>query len=111
MENALDTFVRFWSDFNAWNPPYLTLYTIISFGVLSAWFMTRIVSAAPLFAGPVSFVTLTIAAMLSNFSFREVSMMGTSEIQKALIFTLLGHAIAGVLLLAFFKVGARGAKK
>jgi hypothetical protein len=111
MEDALATFVRFWSDFNAWNPPSLTLYTMVSFGLLSAWLMTRVVSAAPLFAGPVCFIILTVAAMLSNFSFREVSMMGTSEIQKALIFTVLGHAVAGVLLLALFKVGAKGVKK
>lgn len=111
MENALDTFVRFWSDFSAWNPHYLTLYTIIFFGVLSTWIMTRIVAAAPLFAGPICFIILTVAAMLTNFSFREVGMMGTSEIQKALIFTLLGHAVAGVLLLAIFKAGAKGVKK
>jgi hypothetical protein len=111
MENALDTFIRFWSDFSAWNPPNLTLYTIVSFGLLSAWMMTRIVAAAPLFAGPVSFIILTSAAMISNFSFREVGMMGTSEIQKALIFTVLGHAVAGVLLLAIFKVSQKGVKK
>jgi hypothetical protein len=111
MENALDTFVRFWSDFSAWNPPQLTLYTIVSFGLLSAWLMTRFVAAAPLFAGPICFIILTVAAMLSNFSFREVGMMGTSEIQKALIFTVLGHAVAGVMLLAIFKVGAKGVKK
>lgn len=110
MENALDTFMRFWSDFSAWNPPHLTLNTIVAFGILSAWMMTRVVAAAPLFSGPVSFIILTVSAMLSNFAFREVGMMGTSEVQKALIFTVLGHAIAGILLLAIFKVGAKGVK-
>jgi hypothetical protein len=111
MEDAFSTFVKFWSDFSAWNPPQLVLYTILSFGILSAWLMTRVVSAAPLFAGPICFIILTVAAMLSNFSFREIGMMGTSEIQKALIFTVLGHAVAGVLLLALFKVSAKGVKK
>jgi hypothetical protein len=111
MENSLDSFMRFWSDFSNWNPPHFTLYTIVFFGLLSAWLMTRVVAAAPLFSGPVSFIVLTVAAMLSNFTFREVGMMGTTEIQKALIFTVLGHAIAGVLLLALFKVGAKGVRK
>jgi hypothetical protein len=111
MENAFDSFVKFWSDFNAWNPPHLTLYTIVGFGVLSSWIMTRIVAAAPLFAGPICFIILTVSALLSNFAFRAVGMMGTSEVQKALIFTVLGHAIAGVALLAVFRVGAKGVKK
>ena len=111
MDNALDAFVKFWSDFISWNPPHFTLYTIVFFGLLSAWIMSRVVAAAPLFAGPICFIILTAVAMLSNFAFREVGMMGTSEIQKALIFTVLGQAIAGVLLLAVFKVGAKGASK
>jgi hypothetical protein len=111
MENALDTFFKFWSDFNSWNPSHLTLYTIVGFGLLASWIMTRIVAAAPLFAGPICFIILTVAALISNFAFRSVGMMGTSEIQKALIFTVLGHAVAGVVLLAIFKVGVKNPKK
>lgn len=111
MENYFDVFARFWTEFSTWNPPQLTLYTIMFFGFLSSWIMTRIVAAAPLFAGPICFMILTFAAMLSNFASRGIGMMGTSEIQKALIFTVLGHAVAGVLLLAIFKVGAKGVRK
>jgi hypothetical protein len=111
MENAFDVVMRFLGDFSSWNPPKMTLYTILAFGALSSFIMTRVVAAAPLFAGPVSFMILTFAALFSNFSFRGISMMGTTEIQKTLIFTVIGHAVAGVLLLAIFKVGEKGVKK
>jgi hypothetical protein len=108
MDNV-DTALRFWNDFSSWTPPTLVMYTMLGFGVLSSWVMTRFVAAAPLFAGPISFMVLTFAAMLCNFSFRGVPMMGTSDLQKALLFTTVGHAIAGLILLAVFKVGEKRA--
>jgi hypothetical protein len=111
MEHYFDLATRFLGEFSRWSPPPLTMYTIFGFGILSSWIMTRIVAAAPLFAGPISFMILTFAAMFTNFVGRSVGMMGTSEIQKALIFTVLGHAVAGILLLAIFKVGEKGVRK
>lgn len=111
MDTYLDSASRFFTDFMSWNPPNFTLYTVLGFGLLSSWIMTRVVAAAPLFAGPVSFIILSAFAIFSNFAFREVGLMGTSEIQKALVFTVLGHAVAGVLLLAVFKVGEKGVRK
>ena len=108
MDN-LDSALRFWNEFSSWSPPMMIMYTIVGFGVLSAWVMTRFVAAAPLFAGPISFIVLTFAAMFANFTFRSTPMMGTSELQKALLFTTLGHAVAGVILLAIFKVGEKRA--
>ena len=107
MNQFIDTGFHFWNDFTAWNPPQLVLYTIWGFGILSAWVITRFVVAPPLFAGPISFIALTFAAMISNFAARSQVLMGTSELQKALMFTVVGHAIAGILLLATFRVGHR----
>jgi hypothetical protein len=107
MNQFIDTSFHFWNDFTAWNPPQLVLYTIWGFGILSAWVITRFVVAPPLFAGPISFIVLTFAAMISNFAARSQVLMGTSELQKALMFTVAGHAVAGILLLATFKVGHR----
>jgi hypothetical protein len=107
MDQFTDVAFRFWNDFVAWNPPDLVLYTILGVGALSAWIITRFVVAPPLIAGPVSFIALTFAAMVSNFSARDQSMMGVSDMQKTVFFTVLGHAIAGILLLAIFKVGGR----
>jgi hypothetical protein len=107
MEPYIDIAWRFWSEFSTWTPTSVVLYTIIGFGVLSSWIMTRFVDAAPLFAGPISFMILTVAAMVSNFSARSQVMMGTTDLQKAIIFTTVGHAIAGLVLLVVFKAGSK----
>jgi hypothetical protein len=107
MEPYIDIAMRFWSEFSTWTPTSIVLYTMLGFGVLSAWIMTRVVAAAPLFAGPISFMILTFAAMVSNFAARSQVMMGTSELQKAIIFTALGHAVAGLILIVIFKTSAK----
>ncbi len=107
MEQYIDIAARFWNEFSSWSPTSVVLYTMLGFGVLSAWIMTRIVEAAPLFAGPISFIVLTFAAMVSNFSARDQAMMGTTELQKAIMFTAAGHAVAGLLLLIVFKASSK----
>jgi hypothetical protein len=107
MEHYIDIALRFWNEFSTWTPANVVLYTVLGFGVLSAWIMTRFVATAPLFAGPISFITLTFAAMVSNFSARGQAMMGTTDLQKALLFTTIGHAVAGLILLALFKASEK----
>ncbi len=107
MEQYFEIATRFWNDFSSWTPTTIQLYTMVGFGVLSAWMMTRVVAAAPLFAGPISFMILTFAAMISNFSTRSYVMMGTTELQKAIVFTAVGHAVAGLILLVIFKASAK----
>ena len=105
MQDYFSIAARFWSDFTSWNLPDMTLYAILGFGIVSSWIMTRFAAAPPLFVGPISFMTLTFAAMIGNFMGRSVVMMGTSDVQKALVFTVIGHSIAGVMLLAILRVG------
>jgi hypothetical protein len=107
MNDYIDIAFRYWSDFTVWNPPQIVLYTILGFGILSSWVITKFVASPPLFAGPISFIVLTFAAMLGNFAARGYVMMGANDLQKALLFTVIGHAIAGIVLLAVFRVGHR----
>jgi hypothetical protein len=107
MEQYFDIATRFLTDFQRWNPPQLVVSMVFGFSALSAWIMTRYVAAAPLFAGPISFLVLVFAAMISNFAARGQVMMGTSDVQKVLVFTVLGQAVACVLLLATFRVGSK----
>jgi hypothetical protein len=83
------------------------MYTMLVVGALSAWIITRFVVAPPLIAGPVSFIALTFAAMVSNFSGRSQVLMGISDMQKAVIFTVIGHTVAGILLLSIFRVAGK----
>lgn len=111
MEQYIDIAFRFWNEFSTWSPPQVVMYTILGFGVLSAWVMTRFVAAPPLFAGPISFIVLTFAAMVSNFSARGYVMMGTTDLQKALLFTTVGHAVAGLILLMIFRASEKRTQK
>jgi hypothetical protein len=108
MEQYFALASKFFSEFQSWTPSSPTFYTVLSFGILSAWIMTRLVAVAPLFAGPISYGFLTFSGFLSNFAFRGTPMMGMSDIQKALIFTVVGHVIAGLLLLAVLRVNVKG---
>jgi hypothetical protein len=107
MDQYLDIALRYWSDFASWTPPKMVYYTILTFGALSAWVMTRFSAAPPMFAGPISFIVLTFAAMVSNYIGRPFTLMGTTDLQKAILFTVVAHALAGVVLLSLFKVGEK----
>jgi hypothetical protein len=111
MEQYLDLAFRFWNEFSSWSPPKVVLYTVLGFGLLTAWIMTHFVEAPPLFAGPISFIVLTFAAMVSNFALRGNVMMGITDLQKALIYTTLGHAVAGFILLILFRASEKRAQK
>jgi hypothetical protein len=111
MEHYIDITLRFWSEFSSWHPPLVVWYTMLGFGAMSAWVITRFVSAPPMISGPISFLLLTYAAMITNFAARTQVMMGTTELQKALCFTVLGHAVASIILLAAFRVTQRSVAK
>jgi hypothetical protein len=91
MEQYVDISLRFWADFSAWHPPLVVWYTMLGFGAMSAWTISRFISAPPLVAGPVSFLILTYAAMIANFASRSHIMMGTTEFEKTLCYTVLAH--------------------
>jgi hypothetical protein len=105
MEHYLTVASQMAGEFTRWTPPQMVLYTMLGMGALSAWVVARFAAAPPMFSGPISFIVLTFAAAVSNFLGRSVIMLGTSEVQKAMMFTVIGHALFAVLLLAIFKVG------
>jgi hypothetical protein len=111
MEEYVDITLRFWADFSAWHPTLVVWYTMLGFGGMSAWTITRFISAPPLLAGPVSFLILTYAAMIANFASRSQIMMGTSEFEKTLCFTVLAHAFAALIILAIFRVSQKTVAK
>jgi hypothetical protein len=107
MEHITGPAFHFWSEFISWNPPDLTMRIMLLIGALSAWVITRFVVAPPLMVAPVSFIALTFAAMISNFTGRSHMVMGISDLQRAIICTVIGHAVAAIVLLAIFRVGGK----
>jgi hypothetical protein len=107
-QSYTDIALRFWSDFSAWRPPHVVSYTILSFGMLSSWIITRFVATAPMLAAPICFLILTVCAMITNFAAKGVIVFGASDLQKALIFTVIGQGLAGFALLAAFNFSGKG---
>jgi hypothetical protein len=111
MQDLLAPITQFFAEFVAWNPPSMVLAVIVGFSILSAAMMTRFVAAAPLFSGPVSFIVLSQCAVFANFIGRSQTMMGTSDVDKTLLYTLLGQAPACLLLLVAFKANAKAVRR
>jgi hypothetical protein len=111
MQDYLDIFMRSWSDFSTWHPPMPVMMSIIVLGLMSSYMMTRFIAASALFVGPISFMILSFAAMACNFYGRGIALMGSSDMQKALMFTVIGHSIAAVALMFAFKVSASSASR
>jgi hypothetical protein len=109
MNLPFDDILRFWNDFTAWNPPQVVMFTMVGLGLLSAWMMSQRTAAPPMVFGPIAFIVLTFSAMLTNYAARGFVMVGTSEMQRTLLLTLLGHTVAAVLLLSFFKISEKNA--
>jgi hypothetical protein len=106
MTDFLDSAARFWNDFSVWNPPELVTFIVFGFGILAAWILSRRIAAPPLFSGPISFMILVFAGLMSNFSSRGIAMMGTSDIQRVMVFTVIGHVIASIIILGLFRVSS-----
>jgi hypothetical protein len=111
MDMSFNDIWRFWHDFTQWNPPEVVMFTMVGLGFLSSWMMSQKTAAPPMIFGPIAFIVLTFSAMLVNYGARGIIMMGTSEMQRTLFLTLLGHTVAALLLLSFFKIGEKNANR
>jgi hypothetical protein len=107
MEEYFNLALRFVTEFQAWNPPKLVLAIVAGFSGLSAWVMTRYITAAPMFVAPICFMILAVSALFANFAARNHVMMGTTEIQKILLYTVVAQALACLVLLASFRSSLR----
>ena len=96
-----------WTNFHAWHPAYMVLYTIVGMSLVAAILLSRIIGKTSLITVPSSFVILFYSALLLNFGGLSIPMTETSEIQKAMIFSVLGHFMGGVMVLGIFKAASR----
>jgi hypothetical protein len=104
VETALTTASILWTNFHAWHPASQVTYTIFAVSVLSAILITRMMGATALISIPASFVILYYSAMVGNFAALSIPMIEVGAIEKALIFSVIGHFVGGVLVLSIFRV-------
>jgi uncharacterized membrane protein YccF (DUF307 family) len=89
--------------FSAWNMTNQQLVIIALFSAASAYVLVRIASGVRVITVPISFSAFFIAAMCSNWFFKDFYIPAVSEIQKTLIFTVIGHIVSSLVLLFGFR--------
>lgn len=107
MADYLDVIMKGWRDFQDWSPITTTLYIMLALSLGCAVLVSVFTAASKLFTIPIGFMVLLFAANLSNFLVRGVFISGMTDVQKTIIFSIVGNCVAALLLLAVFKVSER----
>jgi hypothetical protein len=107
MGDYINAALTTWRDFQAWSPPTSMLYTMLALSLGCAFIISVFTAAARLFTVPISFMVLMFASTFSNFLGRSIFVSGVTELQKTIVFTILGCSIASIAVLAMFKVSER----
>jgi hypothetical protein len=96
-----------WREFQDWSPSTSILYPMLALSLICAVIVSMFTAASRLFTIPIGFMVLVFAANLSNFLGRDLFLSGITDLQKTMIFTILGNCVAALIVLAFFKVSER----
>jgi hypothetical protein len=96
-----------WREFQDWSPSTFVLYPMLALSLICAVIVSMFTAASRMFTIPIGFIVLVFAANLSNFLGRNMFLSGVTDLQKTMIFTILGNCIAAFIVLAFFKVSER----
>jgi hypothetical protein len=107
MGDYLNTALKTWSEFQSWTPPTTMFYPMLALSLGCAFIVSMFTAAPRLFTVPIGFMILMFSATLSNFLARGLFISGITELQKTLLFSILGNSIACIVVLALFKVSDR----
>lgn len=107
MGDYINTALTAWRDFQTWTPPTSMFYPMLALSLGCAFIISMFTAAPRLFSVPIGFMILMFSATLSNFLARGVFLSGITELQKTMMFTILGNCVACIIILAFFKVSER----
>ncbi len=89
--------------FTTWDLTNQQLMIIFLFTTATGYVLTRIAHGVKVVTWPVCFASLFIAGMFANWFFKDIYFSAITEIQKTLIFTSLGQAIAALFLMLGFR--------
>ncbi len=107
MGDYINTALKTWSDFQSWTPPINMFYAMIALSLGCAFIISIFTAAPRLFTVPAGFILLMFASTLSNFLARDVFIGGLTELQKTIMFSIIGNCIAAIVLLALFKANVK----
>jgi hypothetical protein len=80
--------------FSGWQLTNEQMMVIALFSAASSYILVRITAGVRILTIPLSFCACFFAAMFANWFFKDFHMMAVSELQKTLMFTVVGHMIA-----------------
>jgi hypothetical protein len=104
LDNLLRNFSSYLPNpFTAWDMTNQQLMIIFLFTAASGYVMTRITHGVKVITWPVCFAGLFIAAMFSNWFFKDFYFYAITEIQKTFILTAVGQAAAALFLMLGFR--------
>ena len=89
--------------FSAWN---LTNQQFLVIGLLScaaSYVLVLILASVRSITIPVSFASMFIGGMFSNWFFRESHFQALSKLQETLIYTVLGQIVVAIILIMAFR--------
>lgn len=107
MSDYINTALATWRDFQTWSPPTNMYYPMLALSLGCAFIISIFTAAPRLFSVPIGFMILMFASTFSNFLARNLFISGLTDLQKTIMFTILGNSIAAIFVLALFKASEK----
>ncbi len=86
-----------------WSPPPVTMVTVLAFTAISSYVLTGFTAGSRMFTLPISFILLFFAGLFTNFLGRNVHLTGATDMQNAIVLSLVGQVVVGFILLLLFR--------
>jgi Na+-transporting methylmalonyl-CoA/oxaloacetate decarboxylase gamma subunit len=102
-EWSLDDIMKIVREFQNWSPPRLTLYVVSLLSIVTTVINGRLLSGSRMLVFAGGYLVLYFFGMVGNFIGRYVPMEATTDLQKAIVATIAGQALAVVVLFIVFK--------
>ncbi len=103
LASAPDAVFQALDGFLSWDPPRQVFHLVSFITFLAAVMLSRLLSAPPMIAIPLAYITLFNSAMISNFLARDIFLSGASDVMKVTLFTIIAHALVSPVLLYMLK--------
>ncbi len=89
--------------FRMWSPSPVTMMTVLIFTGFSSFVLTGFTAGSRMFTLPISFILLFFAGLFANFLGRNVHLTGATDMQNAIVLSLVGQVVVGFILLLMFR--------
>jgi hypothetical protein len=96
--------LELWNGFAGWSPPPHASNAMMVTSLVSTLLLTRLLGGTPLLSWPIAFLAMQLSARIANYAGTGISLPGTGDFEKAVLFSVVGHLLAVLPLLACFGI-------